>query len=76
MNDFLVAVGLMAVLEGLLYAAAPSLMRKGLRRLIEASDFWLRTGGVVAMAAGVPITPSRGSGGLRPPAAEASSSYS
>lgn len=55
MNDFLVAVGLMAVLEGLLYAAAPSLMRKGLRRLIEASDFWLRTGGVAAMAVGVAV---------------------
>ncbi len=55
MNDFLVAVGLMAVLEGLLYAAAPSLMRKGLRQLIEASDFWLRTGGVAVMAVGVAV---------------------
>lgn len=55
MNDFLVAVGLMAVLEGLLYAAAPSLMRKGLRQLLEASDFWLRTGGVAAMAVGVAV---------------------
>lgn len=55
MNDFLVAVGLMAVLEGLLYAAAPSLMRKGLRQLLDASDFWLRTGGVAAMAVGVAV---------------------
>jgi Uncharacterized protein conserved in bacteria (DUF2065). len=55
LNDFLVAVGLMAVLEGLLYAAAPSLMRKGLRQLIEASDFWLRTGGVAVMAVGVAV---------------------
>lgn len=55
MNDFLVAVGLMAVIEGLLYAAAPQLMRKGLRQLLEASDFWLRTGGVVVMAAGVAV---------------------
>ncbi|MCM5556909.1 DUF2065 domain-containing protein [Pleomorphomonas sp. JP5] len=55
MSDFLVAVGLMAVLEGLLYAAAPSLMRKGLRQLLEASDFWLRTGGVAAMAVGVAV---------------------
>lgn len=55
MNDFLVAVGLMAVLEGLLYAAAPSLMRKGIRQMLEASDFWLRIGGVVAMAAGVAV---------------------
>ncbi|MBS1166560.1 DUF2065 domain-containing protein [Pleomorphomonas oryzae] len=55
MNDFLVAVGLMAVLEGLLYAAAPSLMRKGIRQMLEASDFWLRTGGVAAMAAGVAV---------------------
>lgn len=55
MNDFLVAVGLMAVLEGLLYAAAPSLMRKGLRQMLEVSDFWLRTGGVAAMAVGVAV---------------------
>lgn len=55
MNDFLVAVGLMAVLEGLLYAAAPSLMRKGIRQMLEVSDFWLRTGGVAAMAAGVAV---------------------
>jgi uncharacterized protein YjeT (DUF2065 family) len=55
LNDFLVAVGLMAVLEGLLYAAAPSLMRKGLRQLLDASDFWLRTGGVAAMAVGVAV---------------------
>jgi uncharacterized protein YjeT (DUF2065 family) len=55
LNDFLVAVGLMAVLEGLLYAAAPSLMRKGIRQMLEVSDFWLRTGGVAAMAAGVAV---------------------
>lgn len=55
MNDFLVAIGLMAVIEGLLYAAAPSLMRKGLRQLLDASDFWLRTGGVTAMAVGVAV---------------------
>lgn len=55
MNDFLVAIGLMAVLEGLLYAAAPSLMRKGIRQMLEASDSWLRTGGIAAMAVGVAI---------------------
>lgn len=55
MNDFLVALGLMAVLEGLLYAAAPSLMRKGIRQMLEASDSWLRTGGIAAMAVGVAI---------------------
>ncbi len=55
MNDFLVAIGLMAVIEGLLYAAAPSVMRKGLRQLLDASDFWLRTGGVAAMAVGVAV---------------------
>ncbi|PIP00618.1 conserved hypothetical protein [uncultured Pleomorphomonas sp.] len=55
MNDFLVAVGLMAVLEGLLYAAAPSLMRKGIRQMLEASDVWLRTGGIAAMAVGVAV---------------------
>jgi len=55
LSDFLVAIGLMAVLEGLLYAAAPSLMRRGIQQLLAAPDFWLRTGGVVAMAVGVSI---------------------
>jgi uncharacterized protein YjeT (DUF2065 family) len=55
LNDFLVALGLMAVFEGLLYAAAPSFMRKGIRQLLEASDSWLRTGGIAAMAVGVAI---------------------
>lgn len=55
MGDFLVAVGLMAVLEGLLYAAAPSLMRRGLKQMLALNDVWLRTGGVIAMAVGVVI---------------------
>lgn len=55
MSDFIVAIGLMAVLEGLLYAAAPSVMRKGIQQLLAASDGWLRIGGLVAMAVGVAI---------------------
>ncbi|MER2607001.1 MAG: DUF2065 domain-containing protein [Siculibacillus sp.] len=52
-SDFVVAIGLVLALEGALYAAAPRFMKSLLEqaRLIEESAF--RTGGVVALAAGV-----------------------
>ncbi|WP_237152353.1 DUF2065 domain-containing protein [Oryzibacter oryziterrae] len=55
MNEFVIALGLVAVMEGLLYAAAPFLMRKAVQHISELSDTVLRIGGVVAMAVGVLI---------------------
>jgi uncharacterized protein len=54
-NDFIVALGLVAVIEGLLYAAAPSLMRKAVEQVLRLSDTYLRLGGIVAMLLGVVI---------------------
>jgi uncharacterized protein YjeT (DUF2065 family) len=53
MSDLLVAVGLVMVIEGLLWAAAPQL---GLRLLAVAAhtpEHALRTAGAAAVAAGV-----------------------
>lgn len=55
MKDFVVAIGLMAVIEGLAYAAAPSLVRRAYRQMQLLPDAVLRVGGLAAMAAGVVI---------------------
>jgi hypothetical protein len=55
MNDLLLAFGLVMVIEGLLWAAAPQL---GLRLLVAAAqtpETRLRTAGAVAVAAGFVI---------------------
>jgi uncharacterized protein len=53
MSDLLVGIGLVLVIEGLVYAAAPTAMRKMAERLPELSDQTLRLSGVMALAAGV-----------------------
>lgn len=55
MIDFVVAFGLMAVMEGLLYAALPASMKKALRAVLDMPDLYLRMGGLVTMAIGVLI---------------------
>ncbi|WP_181702507.1 DUF2065 domain-containing protein [Chthonobacter albigriseus] len=55
MNDFVAALGLVAVIEGVLYAAAPALMKKGLREIIGVPEATLRIGGIAAMTVGVII---------------------
>jgi uncharacterized protein YjeT (DUF2065 family) len=55
MNDLLVALALVMVIEGLVWAAAPQL---GLRLLVAAAqmpEHTLRTAGAVAVAAGIAI---------------------
>ena len=53
MNDFIAALGLMAVIEGLLYAAAPGILRRAFQRMLDMPDGHLRLGGIVAMTVGV-----------------------
>lgn len=53
MTDLLSAFGLMLVIEGLLYAAAPGRMRDMLRWAMELPDETLRKGGLVAAVAGL-----------------------
>lgn len=53
MPDFLAAVGLVLVLEGLLYAVVPGKMKRMMTQMLNASDDSLRTMGIIALAAGV-----------------------
>ena len=54
-SGLLTALGLVFVIEGLLYALAPSRLRAMIQMMQQLSDDQLRMGGVAAMAAGVAI---------------------
>jgi uncharacterized protein len=55
MSDLLTALGLVLVIEGLLYALAPRLARRMMSAAREMSDDQLRLGGVVATIVGVGV---------------------
>jgi uncharacterized protein len=52
MSDLLVAFGLVMVIEGLLWAAAPQLGLRLLATAAQTPETTLRTAGAVAMGAG------------------------
>lgn len=53
MSDLLVALGLVLVIEGLIYAAFPGALKRMMAVALEMPDANLRTGGVFAVALGV-----------------------
>lgn len=53
--ELLTALGLVLVIEGLLYALVPAHLKAMMRTVEKLSDDQLRIGGVAAMAAGVAI---------------------
>ena len=53
--DLLTALGLVLVIEGLLYALVPGQLRRMLHVVQDLSDDQLRVGGVSAIALGVVI---------------------
>ncbi|WP_068314789.1 DUF2065 domain-containing protein [Polycladidibacter hongkongensis] len=55
MNELIVAVGLVFVLEGLLYALFPAQLKGMLLRMQEMPEGSLRVGGAVFVAFGVLI---------------------
>lgn len=55
MDDLAVAVGLVLVIEGLLWALAPRLGRRLLEATAEAPESSLRLAGTLAVASGVLI---------------------
>jgi uncharacterized protein len=55
MTDLLVGIGLVLVIEGLLWAAFPWLALKMLMAAAEMPEQALRTAGTIAMVAGVVI---------------------
>ncbi len=52
-SNWLAAIGLLLVIEGLLPFAAPAVWRDGFRRLLEFSDGQLRFIGAASMLGGV-----------------------
>lgn len=55
MNDLIVGIGLVLVIEGLLWAVAPEFGRRMLEVASEMPESSLRTTGAVAVAIGVLI---------------------
>lgn len=55
MSELIIAIGLVFVIEGLLYAAFPSAMRKMIEQMGDLSDQSMRTAGLCAVALGVLI---------------------
>ncbi|MCX7891950.1 MAG: DUF2065 domain-containing protein [Burkholderiales bacterium] len=54
-GTFVMALGLMLVLEGALPFAAPALWREVFRRVVEYSDGQIRFFGLVSIVAGVAL---------------------
>ncbi|MEQ9519127.1 MAG: DUF2065 domain-containing protein [Parvibaculum sp.] len=55
MTDLLVALGLVLVLEGVLYALFPAAMKRMVMLVLTMPDDAIRRGGLVALALGVVI---------------------
>lgn len=53
MSDLIAALGLVLVIEGLLYAAFPGGLKRVMLMAQETPDQTLRSGGIAAIAAGV-----------------------
>jgi uncharacterized protein YjeT (DUF2065 family) len=52
-SDWLAAIGLLLVIEGILPFAAPAVWRDGFRRIMELTDGQLRFIGAASMLGGV-----------------------
>lgn len=55
MKDFIVALGLVFVIEGLIFAASPAAAKKAMAHVLETPDGPLRVVGVVSAVLGVAL---------------------
>ena len=55
MDDFLVALGLVFALEGILFAAFPMLTKRAMTHIMETPDQLLRLVGIVSAVIGVAL---------------------
>jgi uncharacterized protein YjeT (DUF2065 family) len=53
MSDFLIALGLVFALEGLIFAAFPGTAKRAMTSALESSDAMLRIVGIVSAVIGV-----------------------
>ena len=52
-TDFIVGVGILFVLEGLMFAASPAWMRRAMKSALATPDNVLRSVGIVSAVAGL-----------------------
>ncbi len=55
MIDFVAAIGLVLVIEGIVYSGFPGLARKLAAEVLSTPESVLRIGGLIAVAAGVGV---------------------
>ena len=55
MSDFVVAIGLVLVIEGLVFAAVPQIAKRLATSALEAPESALRLSGIVCAVAGIVI---------------------
>ncbi|MBX6425405.1 MAG: DUF2065 domain-containing protein [Variibacter sp.] len=55
MQDFLVALGLVFVLEGLVFAASPTMAKRAMASALETPDGMLRAIGIGTAVAGLAV---------------------
>lgn len=55
MNDLFTALGLVLVIEGVLYALAPGAMKRAIQQMLPIPENQLRNGGLIAMGIGFVI---------------------
>jgi uncharacterized protein YjeT (DUF2065 family) len=55
MSDFLVAIGLVFAIEGILFAAFPATVKRAVAHVVETPDPALRAIGIVSAVAGLVI---------------------
>ncbi len=53
MWDFIVAIGLVLALEGLLFAAFPGAAKQAMANVLETPDTVLRAGGIASAVVGI-----------------------
>ncbi|WP_439272106.1 DUF2065 domain-containing protein [Pseudochrobactrum sp. HB0163] len=55
MQDFITALGLLLVIEGVLYGGFPQFARRMAKDVSEVQDTYLRSAGIAALALGVGV---------------------
>jgi hypothetical protein len=55
MTDFLVAIGLVFAIEGILFAAFPAMVKRAMAHVVETPDSALRLVGLVSAVVGVVV---------------------
>lgn len=55
MSDFIVALGLVFVIEGLIFSAFPSTTKRAIAKVLESPDGPLRAVGIVSAVVGIAL---------------------